>query len=1120
MYSNLTIPVAVVLCLLSLFGQAFAAPGDLDASFGVGGRALASIGQISQDSGFASAVQPDGKIVVAGDSLDDSEFAINPLSLFITRFNPDGSLDTSFGQQGRTVFRMKTGPRATSVVVLSDGKILIGGHVFVYQGNEYPPSSIQKAFLFVRLMPDGTPDNSFGSGGVLKQFPDATAHNQMGAMTVQPDGKIVATGFTSVPPSQSTPHALLITRYNSDGSPDNSFDGDGKVVLNINATGNRGNAIAIQSDGKIVVGGSLKETSSSVTDFLIVRVNSDGSPDTSFDGDGRLTTKFGSTTSSIVGIAIQGDGRIVAAGSSNSGTLRNIAVARYTSSGAPDPTFDLDGNLITDIGDDAPTGLAIQADGKIVVGGQTALTGGGFDFLAIRYNTDGSFDNSFDGDGKAITAVTTVFDRANSMFIEPDGQIVLAGFSRDIPDTDLSLVRHNVDGSLDTTFDGDGKLIAELGNAGDAIYDTAIQTDGKIVAAGYAFGGQYVQPAVARFNADGTLDTTFASNGKLILPASDRHEYAAYIAVQSDGKIAFSIHTYQGGPYKAVRLNSNGTLDDSFGGSGIVTVPVGTVYDEPYGLVLESDGKVVLGGTSNSNGIHGPSMVRLNTDGSLDPSFGTGGKVFETNASVGIYTLALQADGKIVLAGSTATPTPGQSAIYVARYNSNGSPDTAFGGGTGSTSTLVGTFNSASSSAIQSDGKIVISAYTDQNASIVRYNSDGTLDTTFSQDGKVYIPNEGNMYFHFNELAIDAAGKLVLVGRTVEPIYVYKALVYRFLADGSVDTTFGSSGRVITSLGNYDAVLNSVEILANGKILAGGLSSNGMNDDFTLVRFLGDSIAGGAAPFDFDGDGRTDVGIFRPSVAEWWINRSSNGLTFATQFGATTDAIVPADYTGDGKADVAFWRPSTGEWYVLRSEDFSFFAFPFGANGDTPASADYDGDGKVDHAVFRSSKATWYIRRSSDGGTTIQSFGANGDVPVPADYDGDHKADIAIYRPSLGQWWLNRSTAGVIATTFGDANTKPVQGDFTGDSKADVAFFRPSTGEWFVLRSEDFSYYSFPFGAVGDTPAPGDYDGDGKFDATVFRSSNATWYSFRGSGTVIQQFGQSGDRAIPNAFVP
>jgi len=281
------------------------------------------------------------------------------------------------------------------------------------------------------------------------------------------------------------------------------------------------------------------------------------------------------------------------------------------------------------------------------------------------------------------------------------------------------------------------------------------------------------------------------------------------------------------------------------------------------------------------------------------------------------------------------------------------------------------------------------------------------------------------------------------------------------------------------------------------------------------------SFANTKAPFDFEGDGKTDIGIFRSSVGEWWINRSSNGSTYAAQFGASTDEIVPADYTGDGKTDIAFWRPSTGEWYVLRSENNSFYSVPFGTTNDLPAPADFDADGKADTAVFRPSNATWYIQRSTDNGTTIQQFGSTGDQPVAADYDGDGRADVAIYRPSNGQWWLNRSTGGLIVYQFGASADRAVQGDYTGDGKSDVAFWRPSSGEWYILRSEDTSYYSAPFGVATDIPTPGDYDGDGKFDTTVFRPSNSTWYSQRTTaGTLIQQFGLTSDTPIPSAFVP
>jgi hypothetical protein len=268
---------------------------------------------------------------------------------------------------------------------------------------------------------------------------------------------------------------------------------------------------------------------------------------------------------------------------------------------------------------------------------------------------------------------------------------------------------------------------------------------------------------------------------------------------------------------------------------------------------------------------------------------------------------------------------------------------------------------------------------------------------------------------------------------------------------------------------------------------------------------------------NFDADGKSDISIYRPSVGEWWINRSATSQTVAAQFGVSSDKIVPADFSGDGKTDIAFFRPSTGEWFILRSEDGSFYSVPFGASGDIPAPADYDADGKADTAVFRPTSGTWFINKST-GGTDIVTFGQAGDVPVTGDYDGDGKSDIAIFRPSNGQWWLNRSSAGVIAAAFGSSSDKPVQGDYSGDGKTDIAFWRPATGEWFILRSEDSSFYSIPFGQTGDQPVPGDYDGDGKTDPGVFRSG--VWYLQRSTeGILIVNFGLPGDVPVPSGYL-
>jgi CSLREA domain-containing protein len=345
----------------------------------------------------------------------------------------------------------------------------------------------------------------------------------------------------------------------------------------------------------------------------------------------------------------------------------------------------------------------------------------------------------------------------------------------------------------------------------------------------------------------------------------------------------------------------------------------------------------------------------------------------------------------------------------------------------------------------------------------------------------------------------------------------------------------------LAPLSNNGGSTPTCALLVNSPAIDKGNSSGSTTDQRGLARTFdnpsipntGDGTDVGAferqaseavftAPFDFEGDGKTDLSIFRPSSGDWWYLRSADGQNRAFRFGTSTDKIVPADYTGDGKTDIAFWRPANGTWFILRSEDNSFYSIPFGISEDIPVSADFDRDLKNDLTVFRPSTATWYYERSTNGIYVNVQFGQTGDVPVAADYDNDEKTDIATFRPSTGEWWIQRSsTSSTVVFQFGNSSDKPVQGDYTGDGKADVAFYRPSTGQWFVLRSEDNSFFSFPFGAAGDIPVPGDYDGDGKFDGAVFRPSNATWYIRKStSGTLIQNFGQNGDRPVPNAFVP
>jgi uncharacterized delta-60 repeat protein len=1059
--------------------------------------------------------------------------AIIPLSLFskggiinasTVPSNPDfrdGAFDSNFSP----VLSLATNNGTTNLAVpLPDGKILVGGYFRVAGG-------LIRTQL-ARLNSDGTFDNSFNvtiiSTNTSSSLP--TIH----AILALPDGKILIGGSFNI---VNTTTRNNLARLNADGSLDATFDIGSGFSAAVKA-------ITLQPDGKLLVGGNFNSFNG-VTRTCLTRLNPDGSLDTSLNTT--ISSGFADKMNSVV---LQPDGKIFIQGTFNTvnGVLRR-GLAKLNSDGTLDASFVEPGNYSLY---NFMYAFAVRPDGRLYIGGffEIRVNNQLVCQNLCRLNTDGTLDTSY-----FVSFGTNSSVRA--MYLQPDGKLMIHGSFTTVNGVNRNGTTRLLDnGSIDATFNqtfninyaasqsGPGSIssfaplpdggyllpgsftringsevenLAKIDANGNAdpnfappfagvglTYTSMRQPDGKLLVGGnFNRANGTPRNRVARFNADGSLDTSFNADVSNSQPGTSGFDNVNKFVVQPDGKIliggAFAlvngeVHNFLG------RLNADGSVESAFNPVIVYQGSGGGIINNIW---LQPDGKIIIiGAFQTVNGVARYRIARLNSDGSLDTGFDV-----PMDSAYNSYLLSIvaQPDGKIILGGDLKFS--GDSTIYgLARLNSNGSIDSSF-----HLPAQSATPSFVRSLALYDDGKILAGGTRsfDARPMLVRFNPDGSADASFSP-GAI---GSGSSNDAINSITLQPFGKILIGGSFSGVAGVARPNIARLIENGKLDYSF----RALQT----GAGISALNQTAAGDLIITGAFSQIENKEVTGIARLRNGFVTRTSFFDFDGDEKTDISIFRPTAGEWWYSKSSDGQVLAARFGLSIDKPVPGDFTGDGKTDIAFWRPQSGEWFVLRSENSTFLSFPFGQTGDIPVVGDFDSDGRADPGVFRPSTGDWFVLKSS-GGVIILTFGSTGDLPVPADFDGDGKADIAIFRPSDGSWWyLQSSNSQFKVYRFGVGTDKPVPGDYTGDGKADIAVFRPSTGEWYFQRSEDNSYFSVPFGADGDIAAPGDYDGDGKFDTAVFRPSTANWFVQRSTaGILITTFGTSGDRPIPNVFVP